>query len=78
MFSRFESVLDRRGCTVAKLEEMPGQDFGEVKANARLIAAAPEMAEALAALVDTRHALCPVDHPALAAARAALTKAGIL
>lgn len=43
--------------------------------NARLIAAAPELLEALAALIDTTNAHCPVDHPGFATARAAIAKA---
>jgi len=46
--------------------------------NAVLIAAAPELAEALLALVDTANAHCPVDHPALPLARNILRKAGLL
>ena len=46
--------------------------------NAHLIAAAPEMAAALLALVDTTNAHCPVDHPALPLARSILRKAGLL
>lgn len=46
--------------------------------NAHLIAAVPEMAAALLALVDTANAHCPVDHPALPLACAALRKAGLL
>ncbi len=48
------------------------------EANARLISAAPELAAALLALVDTTNAHCPVDHPALPLARNILRKAGLL
>ena len=50
----------------------------ERKSNALLIAAAPELADALLALVDTANAHCPVDHPALPLARNILRKAGLL
>lgn len=43
------SVCDKRGCRIAKIEEMPGQSGEEEMANARLIAAAPDMLAALQA-----------------------------
>jgi hypothetical protein len=46
-----------------------------VDADARLMAAAPELLAALEAFTDTTNAQCPVDHPAFALARAAIAKA---
>ena len=46
-----------------------------VDANAHLIAAAPDMLEALRGVVDTCRADCPAGLPALSDARAALAKA---
>lgn len=42
-------VIDPRGCAVAKVQEMPGQDCGEVEANASLISAAPDLLAAIEA-----------------------------
>ena len=65
--------------TVARMPEAsPRCGADERKANVLLIAAAPEMAAALLALVDTANAHCPVDHPALPLARNILRKAGLL
>jgi len=65
--------------TVARMPEAsPRCGVDERKANVLLIAAAPEMAAALLALVDTTNAHCPVDHPALPLARNILRKAGLL
>ena len=65
--------------TVAKMPEAsPRCGMEERKSNALLIAAAPELADALLALVDTANAHCPVDHPALPLARNILRKAGLL
>lgn len=65
--------------TVARMPEAsPRCGADERKANVLLIAAAPEMAAALLALVDTTNAHCPVDHPALPLARNILRKAGLL
>ena len=47
----------------------------EWDANARLIAAAPDMLEALRSVVDTCRADCPAGLPALSDARAAIAKA---
>ena len=44
------SVCDKRGCRIAKIEEMPGQSGEEEMANARLIAAAPELLASLIAI----------------------------
>ena len=79
-------VIDRRGCAVAKVQDMPGQDSGERAANAALIAAAPDMLEALRELLAERYALeepeqfdaagnWTSDSPASEKARAAIRKA---
>ena len=44
------SVVDKRACRVATPEQMPGINAEEQAANARLIAAAPEMIAALEAI----------------------------
>jgi hypothetical protein len=41
------SVCNRDGSRIAKIEQMPGQSSEEEAANARLIASAPDLLEAL-------------------------------
>ena len=69
-------VTDANGVVIA--DDVSANHPGTPEANARLIAAVPEMAAALLALVDTTNAHCPVDHPALPLARNILRKAGLL
>ena len=65
--------------------ELDGEDFSRVEANARLIAATPDLLAALEAMVDRYTALVncgdcgnwnPETESEVIAARAALTKAG--
>jgi len=44
------NVMDGRGCRVATIVRMPGQNEHEKRANAALIASAPELYEALSKL----------------------------
>jgi hypothetical protein len=46
------TIADRRGCRVATSCALPGQSAEEQQANARLIAAAPDLLEALRALAE--------------------------
>lgn len=74
------TLLDATGRPIAILlgDYVPGEIDAEMDANATLYAAAPDMAEALAALLQHRHEEDP--HYSLeqveARARAALSKAG--
>lgn len=56
----------------------PDMAIGEAEANARLIAAAPEMAEALRELLADKYLSDPVNADRMAKSRAALRKAGLL
>jgi hypothetical protein len=76
-------VRDHRGCCIAKIEQMPGQSSEEEHANAHLIAAAPDLLEALqgffkefpwTAEVQKRHPNSPAGK-VLSKARAAIAKA---
>lgn len=62
---------------VATLDDMLDQHPAEVEANARLIAAAPELAEALQDCLDYCMRDWTSDDPRAVAARAALAKAGV-
>jgi hypothetical protein len=68
-------VIDRRGCAVAKVQEMPGQDCGEVEANASLLSAAPDMLAALEELLADKYLSDPINADRMAKARAAIAKA---
>ncbi len=46
------SITDKRGCRIATIEEMPGQDESEQEANGRLAEASPDLLEALAGVVE--------------------------
>lgn len=54
---------------------MPGQDVDERRANARLIAIAPELLAALQDLVADKYLADPINADRMAAARAAIAKA---
>jgi hypothetical protein len=49
--SPYNNITSRNG-TVAKTEQMPGNDENERIANARLIASAPDLLEALQVIAD--------------------------
>lgn len=49
--SPYNNIVSKNG-TVAKTEQMPGNDDAERKANARLIAAAPDLLSALSRIAD--------------------------
>lgn len=66
-------VTDHHGVVIA--ERISANGPGTPEANACLIAAAPELLEALKLLIDPANACCPVDHPAFGRARAAIAKA---
>ena len=52
------------------------KQYAEAKANARLIAAAPDLLDALSVLVElVSFQICGDDHPAIINARAAIAKA---
>lgn len=63
------TIVDKRGCRVALCCEMPGQDDNEMFANARLLAAAPNLLSALRncleALEDQLQYDDPEDEPSL-------------
>lgn len=56
--SPYNNIVSKNG-TVAKTEQMPGNDDEERKANAHLIAAAPDLLSALHLLLDKLHAHAP-------------------
>lgn len=79
--SQYNNVTSRNG-TIAKIEQMPGNDESERKANAYLISAAPDLlsaarnaANVLAALATGQLAAIKPDGNALQELRAAIAKA---
>ena len=76
------SVRDADGGRIAILANLKGRlgmkgrrDTSEVEANARLIAAAPDLLEALKEMVNLVELMCPFDGPQQRKARAAIAKA---
>jgi hypothetical protein len=67
------SVCNRDGTRIANIEQMPGQSSEEEHANARLIAAAPELLEALREMTE-RGGWMPSDERFIRA-KAAIAKA---
>lgn len=65
------NIISKNG-TIAKTEQMPGNDDSEREANANLIASAPDMFDALQAIVD---AFGDQDSLLIDQAKAALSKA---
>ena len=72
------TIADRRGCRVATSCALPGQSAEEQEANAHLIAAAPDLLEALRLLLEASDGLNGESEwldERLNAARAAIAKA---
>ena len=69
--SPYNNVTSRNG-TIAKTEQMPGNDDSERESNANLIASAPDMFDALQAIVD---AFGDQDSLLIDQCKAALSKA---
>ncbi|WON88696.1 hypothetical protein [Delftia sp. UGAL515B_04] len=75
-FSRFSRVTAENGALIAKCEKL--DSLTNLEANARLIAAAPELLEALRKLADAYERLKPPGYPLLdpeKQARAVIAKA---
>lgn len=68
-------IIDSSGCEVASVAGDYQHDYARMEANARLIAAAPELLEALAGMVDSYELEASPINPALISARAAIAKA---
>lgn len=68
-------IARNNACRVAETCEMPGQDVDERRANARLIASAPELLSALQDLVADKYLADPINADRMASARAAIAKA---
>jgi hypothetical protein len=56
-------VVDSRHCRVATIEQMPGNDRAEMKANAALIAASPRLLAALEVLLGDHEMMFAEAHP---------------